>query len=66
MQQNNLSQLNNNLPIHNNLLYSVDLDQNVNCTAPNTSYQADILQSADSFFPGNFGWENFSNELEFE
>lgn len=66
MQQNNLSQLNNTSPIHNNFLYSINLEKNVNCISPNTSYPADILHSADSFFPGDFGWENFSNELEFE
>lgn len=66
MQQNNLSQLNINLPIHNKFLYSINLDKKANCISPDTSRQADILDSADPFPPGNFGWENFSNELEFE
>lgn len=63
MQQSNLSQLNNNLPIHNNFLYSIKLDQNLNCISPNTPYKTEI---SESFCQSNFSWENFSNELEFE
>jgi len=66
MQQNNLPLLNNNSPTHKNFLSQVNLDNKVNCISPDTSYHANISDSANSFFKSDFNWEYFSNELEFE
>jgi hypothetical protein len=33
---------------------------------PNTTYQINMSNSANSYFTQNLSWEYFSNELEFE
>ena len=67
MEHNNIPQVNNNLPVYKNFIYSVKQDESTdNNSLKSMAHHTDISESANSFFRRDFNWEYFSNELEYE